>query len=797
MLENETSNDIDFTPEALRMVASPGTKSMRQTWNRMGWTTRQGMPPASPPAAPRTAEIAQLYEPERPRTTWNRLEKQNEPAGTTSEAATPTPRQTGNQKAMDFPTSLKQEQEKLGTLESRGQRAQKMSARTSEMVARHRGLIASVVAGMLCLSGFIKLCGLETSKQKLKLAQAQLDGRNFEEAIGYLDQAIFFDHEAFDAYVLRAQCYENRGDRSLAYEDLNRALESQPDNTQVLLADSRLASALGFTDRVLDDLTRLEGKDAKILTQTPDTLINYSAAYLKKGEVEYALGEIKECLRHHPHCVEALVQRAMCYEQAGNFSLALTDCGKAEQLERSYAPAWIEQGTIYEGHHDLSNALKSFTKAIDANPKLVSGYSHRSVVYMKLNQTESAINDLNKAIMLDNSAKYYLARAAVLTTAGDYKSALADYNRVDALSTFHADASYFEKRSAVKEKLNDLKGALSDLRMAASGSPLSTSLLLRQADLLVAMKDYKASRTVLQQVLNSEPQNSIALYKESLVCDLEGNHITALADLCKAIQADPKNVQAYLKRADTYMATKQFETAAQDLRQALRINPSLPDATEKLKTCMRETHKVIVTAPRSSVVRERVGLSKAQQAQIAAMSQPELLQKGYEALQNHNVDYALAALTRAVRLKPNDKNARKYLFYALVAGQQGQLATTQLYALEKLGGELIGDELSMAKSIYEAGDSEQARTVMVHLISRYGTSPLALQAVAQQCNDLSMYAESRQACDRALDIGADKESTKMLRAIRDVAIEKGAVAAPKPVEMSIYKGGDGEANQAP
>jgi tetratricopeptide (TPR) repeat protein len=224
----------------------------------------------------------------------------------------------------------------------------------------------------------------------------------------------------------------------------------------------------------------------------------------------------------------------------------------------------------------------------------------------------------------------------------------------------------------------------------------------------------------------------------------------------------------------------------------LQLDPNLQEAKEKLQVCLSQTKQLATTTPMRT---GQIDASAAEKADIAKMDFAELLQKGYAALQAGRTAYALEALSRAVKVNPNDKNARQYLFDALLAAQQPELATTQLLAMEKIGGVTIDDEIAMVNAYIEVKANDAARTVIDHLIERYATDGDALLKIAQHCSDdWSFYDKGTKAAEIGMAHIKDPLLAAKLKSMHDVVAGKLAQKGAKPVETSIYKGGDGEAN---
>ena len=79
---------------------------------------------------------------------------------------------------------------------------------------------------------------------------------------------------------------------------------------------------------------------------------------------------------------------------------------------------------------DYKGAVAEYTKALDADPKLVQAWIGRAEAKRYLSDPEGALVDLTKAIeLVPGNAAAYARRAAVRASLKDYDEAIVDYDR--------------------------------------------------------------------------------------------------------------------------------------------------------------------------------------------------------------------------------------------------------------------------------------------------------------------------------------------------------------------------------
>jgi tetratricopeptide (TPR) repeat protein len=183
-------------------------------------------------------------------------------------------------------------------------------------------------------------------------------------------------------------------------------------------------------------------------------------------------------IAQHNDYADAYFIRAWALRERNQGERALTDFGRAIQLQPTQQPAYYSQRALtYVRLRDFDRALADYNKAIELNPRSPSFRNDRGAAYLDLKDYSSAFDDFNRAIELD--PRYAVpynnrARAHVLGK-GDHASAIADLDRAVELSPKYALA--FENRGLSHLELKDLAKALADFNTAIEITPRSARAL--------------------------------------------------------------------------------------------------------------------------------------------------------------------------------------------------------------------------------------------------------------------------------------------------------------------------------
>jgi len=104
----------------------------------------------------------------------------------------------------------------------------------------------------------------------------------------------------------------------------------------------------------------------------------------------------------NPNSPEGYLVRGECFTLMGRFQDALSDFGKAIEIDRSDAMAYFLRGNVYHKIEGCDKeALSDYNRAIGLDAKHAGAYCSRSSIYLRLGKYQEAISDCTKAIRLE------------------------------------------------------------------------------------------------------------------------------------------------------------------------------------------------------------------------------------------------------------------------------------------------------------------------------------------------------------------------------------------------------------
>jgi tetratricopeptide (TPR) repeat protein len=275
--------------------------------------------------------------------------------------------------------------------------------------------------------GIAKIFGARGSKY-YQLKQYDLSIEDFNKAVEN-------DPDVPQYYLGRAYSYIYKGDNGNAYDDIDEAIKSDPDN-----ADEFLYFTRGGLNYIKGDDTGAVSDLGKSVEKSPSftEAYNYRGnAYTRLGKIELAIKDFTKVIELDPSSKQAYIDRGKAYGKAGDYVNAFADFDKGGYIpEESYGFV----AGYYFGKADFTNAKKFCDLAISARPADPEPYLYRGFMLFASGDYQKSMNDYDKA--LDLKKDFYLAykyRGVLQFVQNQYQAAINDFNRAIELNREDAD----------------------------------------------------------------------------------------------------------------------------------------------------------------------------------------------------------------------------------------------------------------------------------------------------------------------------------------------------------------------
>jgi serine/threonine protein kinase len=252
------------------------------------------------------------------------------------------------------------------------------------------------------------------------------------------------------------------------------------------------------------------------------------------------------------------------------------------QIDFQSAKEYYDSAEAKSGKlNDTQGALADYNKAIELDPKYVDAYDSRGSLKLdKLNDTQGALADYNKAIELNDryTFAYYNRGRLKVEKLNDPNGALADYNKAIELNPQYTDA-YNGRGNLKADNLGDHPGALADYNKALTINPKYAYGYNGRGNLKKKLNDFKGALADYNKAISSDPSYAYPYHGRGILKAEKFNDIPgALADYNKSIELDPTNAYPLQSRGILKSDLNDIPGALADYDKAIELNPELADA---------------------------------------------------------------------------------------------------------------------------------------------------------------------------------------------------------------------------
>ena len=337
-------------------------------------------------------------------------------------------------------------------------------------------------------------------------------------------------------------------------------------NTDRVLAIGR--NALYFEDYVLS--IQYFNNVISVKPYLPEPYLYRSIAKVYLEDYTGAEEDASLCLERNPFITTAYQVRGIARQNLGEYEGAIEDFYEGLKIQPENKVFLRSLGVSYALKKDFIKADSCFANFVRLFPSEPSAYLTRAQLKIEMNDSISALSNLNKAIELDKSSSYAFGlRGMILEGQERHKDALADLDM--AIKLDPEQPSYYINRGLVKYNTNDLRGALSDYDQAIEIDPHSVISLYNRGLLRAQLGDRNKAISDFSAVLNIEPENTFASYNRAILRDEVGDLRGAIDDYTAVFAQHPNFFPALYARAENNRKLGHNAAADEDFKQAFLV----------------------------------------------------------------------------------------------------------------------------------------------------------------------------------------------------------------------------------
>lgn len=397
----------------------------------------------------------------------------------------------------------------------------------------------------------------------------------YEEAINYYNKAIELDPQHTMARLDRAELFLDSGSLNKAEIDIKKAQQYFPDEIRGLLLQAVLLSKQGDQKASQEILRKGKILAEKLnflqLQEEPHKLILLASIYHFDNQIEKSAQLLSRFLELNPHNTNALTLLASLQMELQQFEKAQINLEKAVNFKGPDARLLVMQAEVESRTNNDKKAIKLLRHANRLAPNNKELQKQLALALSSSGNTDEAISIL-KTISTDSEESISIR----LTLANFYiqsgKIEHAD-KLVQKLFKSHENSPqlhYFAGLVAIEKQ--DTDAAVNAFNKALLLSPGYPPALFKLADLNFNNGNLKQSKDRYHEILNDDPNNTIAMKQLSVIAETNNSLQEAINWLKKILEIEP-DIEAGLHLVDLHLATGAKKEAESVLKLLTREHP--------------------------------------------------------------------------------------------------------------------------------------------------------------------------------------------------------------------------------
>ncbi|XP_049419489.1 dnaJ homolog subfamily C member 7-like [Epinephelus fuscoguttatus] len=364
--------------------------------------------------------------------------------------------------------------------------------------------------------------------------------------------------------------------------------------------------------------------DAEPQIHGPEDMERQAEGFKEQGNAFYSKKDYSEAFNYYTKAIDASPKTASYYGNRAatlmmlcRFREALEDSQQAVRLDDCFMKGHLREGKC---HLLLGNAMaasRCFQKVLELDPSNREAQQENKTASMLVEYERMADfgfekRDFRKVVYCMDRAlavasachRFKILKAECLALLGRYPEAQSVASDILRMDSTNADALYVRGLCLYYEDCIDkaVQFFVQALRMAPDHE--KARLACRNAKALKAKKEegnqafkscnYEAAYQLYTEALTIDPNNiktNAKLYCNRATAGVKLQKLDkAIEDCTNAIKLDDTYIKAYLRRAQCYMNTEQYEEAVRDYEKVYQTEKT-SDHKHLLKTAQLELKK--------------------------------------------------------------------------------------------------------------------------------------------------------------------------------------------------------------
>lgn len=294
-----------------------------------------------------------------------------------------------------------------------------------------------------------------------------LMNESYKNALESFNKVLVLDSNNSEAWRGLLIIYKNTDRYQEAIDLADFLIKKDPEDLDYYFYKANALCGLESFDESLELLNHILERDSK----HAQALHARSLVKLIQVDLDGAMNDINQCILSGNKDEYTLTHRGEILLSQQKYKSALNDFDNALKINRDFALAKYNRGITLRMLGEYKKALKdvdrSFKEEID--PEILH---QRSIILKNLNRDSEALDDLNRAIEMDqNNVEAYYSRGILQSKLGNYQEALSNLKQAEELNEEYFKDYLLNGYSEVYRKMIDFDLAIDYAKKALEFNP--------------------------------------------------------------------------------------------------------------------------------------------------------------------------------------------------------------------------------------------------------------------------------------------------------------------------------------
>jgi len=263
----------------------------------------------------------------------------------------------------------------------------------------------------------------------------------------------------------------------------------------------------------------------------------------------------------------------MTHRLLASFLIALLLPGfqrlRAQEAEAdAHVQELYSQAKAAQSRNDLAGAIAKYEEILRIAPQLGPAYNNLGALYFRQRDYRKAAGVLEQGLKINPAMPSASALLGIsLFEMGEYSKARPRLEAALRANGGDTNAQMFLVKNLIK--LGDYDAAAAQLRQLTVTQPKNQEVWY-----LLAKVHMKLSEQSLAQMNSIDPNSVLAHELSAEMMEAMNNYDGAVVELKKAVEMAPQRPGTHYKLGDAYMALSQLDSASEQFRAELAVDPA-------------------------------------------------------------------------------------------------------------------------------------------------------------------------------------------------------------------------------